>query len=574
MRKLYFLILTILTSLATIAQGPLGMIPRPPKGPAMRMYNSDGTGQQRVVSQPGFFLENFEDCPGSPDFTFPGGWLTTPNPTDAGDLWRVGTISKEGEPMRGSSGTKYAFILGTGKTHDAWAVSPAIEMVAGQDYDISFYTIMFSGDNFEGLEVTVLPAQSITATPAARFTVVSEKDTDGNWFRFKKTFTPTVSGNYYIGIHSNAGGDLNYGTVIDDLKVTHGAYPVFNGDTFLEMGEKGSLDAYIDATYEFYNLGEADLKVSFEPITDGIQVLTPESVAEPSETGTAKFRLAYSTPGEFSGLVKVTTNDPSVANFTMKITATIKESRLTGYNFENFENGGPEGWTLCRGSVNTADYGGHDGSSRAFYTTSYYTMLPENPEGVGFTTHYVEMGDNPSFSFWYKLFNSNFFGDPAGPTGADVPRIRVLATDDFGTTWKEVYIMEPGGKNEHKAVEGWQNVKVSLPQLAGKTCAFRLLFNHASGDVMDAMMKTFTVLVDDVSAGTLIPRDVKAGYLKGATAVTPGAANTYTVEIINSGAEALSKTTVNLVYATDNSMLKSTDITDFQPGAKQTVTFQ
>lgn len=492
-----------LIALGAAAAGPLGMMPTPPLGLDAR--TTVRKAPLRLIDQPGYYLENFEDCPGNPDFTFPQGWVTTPNPGDGGDLWRVGTITKEGEPLRGASGTKYAFILGTGTAHDAWAVSPAIAMEAGKDYDISFYSVMFSGDNAEGFEVSVLSSQNISSTPIARYAVTDE-DRDNRWFRFKETFSPAVSGNYYIAFHSNAGGDLNYGTVIDDLKITNGSYPVFNGDTFLEIGEKGSLDAAGEATYYFLNLGDSPLTVRFESQSDDITVMTPEVTAEADgEYYEARIRFTGSTVGDYTGFVKVTTNDPSAAQFNLKVTATVRESRKTGYIFEDFESGGPEGWTLCEGSANASDNGAHNGSARAFSTSSYYTMLDENSDGVGFKTHYVEMGAEPVFRFWYKLYERDFFGPTGEPTPADKPRMRLLATDDFGATWKEVYLMEPGGEHEHKPSDDFQELEIALPQLAGKTCCFRMLFTHFSDDIMEVMMNPFGILVDDVAIGTPIP---------------------------------------------------------------------
>lgn len=570
MRKIHLLSIAALIALGAAAAGPLGMMPTPPLGLDAR--TNVRKAPLRLIDQPGYYLENFEDCPGNPDFTFPQGWVTTPNPGDGGDLWRVGTITKEGEPIQGPSGTKYAFILGTGTPHDAWAVSPAIAMEAGKDYDISFYSVMFSGDNAEGFEVSVLSSQNISSTPIARYAVTDE-DRDNRWFRFKETFSPAVSGNYYIAFHSNAGGDLNYGTVIDDLKITNGSYPVFNGDTFLEMGEKGSLDAAGEATYYFLNLGDSPLTVRFESQSDDITVVTPEVTAEADgEYYEARIRFTGSTVGDYTGYVKVTTNDPSAAQFNLKVTATVRESRKTGYIFEDFESGGPEGWTLCKGSVNTSDYGAHNGSARAFSTSSYYTTLDENSDGVGFKTHYVEMGAEPVFRFWYKLYERDFFGPTGEPTPADKPRMRLLATDDFGATWKEVYLMEPGGEHEHKPSDDFQELEIALPQLAGKTCCFRMLFTHFSDDIMEVMMNPFGILVDDVAIGTPIPQDAKAGYLKGATEVKAGEAHDYTVTVTNGGTQVLPEAQVNLTDATDGTILKTAKTVELQPGASTDVT--
>lgn len=530
-------------------------------------------GLRHLVSQPGFFLEDFEACAGSPDFAFPEGWITSPNPLDAGDLWRVGSLTRDGDLMSGASGIKYAFILGTGSTHDAWAVSPAINMESGKDYDISFYTVMFSGDVFEGFDVVVLPSQNIAATPLAQYTLSASIDTNGIWQRFSETFTPPTSGNYYIGIHSNAGGSLNFGTVIDDLRVTHGSYPAFGGDTWVEFETKGSMDAYAETIYEFFNSGDADLHVSFESLTDGIEIMTPEVVVEPFDYGEAMFRLTTTDIGPFTGYVRVTTDDPSAKEFIIKATATVSQSRISGYSVEDFESGGPEGWDLCMGSANTADFGGRNGSSRAFYTTSYYTLLPGNEEGVGFRTHYIDMGDAPVFKFWYRLFNSDLFGTPSGTTASDVPRIKVMVTADYGMTWDEAYVIEPGGAHVHKAVDTYQEVSMELPQYAGKTCRFRVLFSHASGDIMDAMMNTFTALVDDVVMGTPVPQDIKAGYLTGATSVVPGTANNYTVSVTNAGVEPLSESVVNLTDCHSGAVLESITVPALQPGASQDVTF-
>lgn len=518
----------------------------------------------KTIANDGFFYEDFEFAK---DYAFPEGWTVSATPGNPADIWRVGTITMEGSPVAGPSGMKYAFIFSNGENaHDAWAISPAVYLNGGSEYQIEFYAMTVSANSTkESFEVAVGTSATVEAMGQP---LDSFGDTNGDWQRITILYTPEESGNYYFGFHSNSplNAENAAGTLIDDLKIYTGSIPVLSGPTICDLGVHGNLDAAASGYVEFYNRGEATLTLSLKSTSEGLSVEGLPLEIEQYDTGSFKVSLSGAEIGDYRGQIVLATNDPTHPELTVNVTAVIEQSRLTGFHFEDFESGGPEGWDLPQGVVNTADYPGHN-SSRCIYTTTYYTMIEGNGDGVGFTTHYIEMGEAPVFSFWYQLSDKSMFGGAGEPTDAERPIVKVLVSEDGGATWNKEYEISQEGDEPHVQSADYRQVTVDLSKYANKTCKVRLLFHQTDGDdPMALMMNNIQVLVDDVTIGTAVPQDVSVDFLRGNAVVKSGEESIAKVSVSNRGSETIASYDVELIDHTADKVLTKITSTDLGAG--------
>ena len=527
---------------------------------------------QRTVCIDGFFYEDFENVADG-ESALPAGWVTTSTPGNDADQWSAGTLGKGDTPLNGVSGYKYAFILGNkdnDKAHDSWLFSPTVRLMAGEEYEIEFFTMMppVSGsDVMEKMEVCIGSEQN-----AASMTKVLEIiENDNDYWRFNGyRFTPETTGNYCLGFHSLSPAGSN-STAIDDVKISNGKIPVFSGSNEIDMGKTDTRVGQMSYTYYFENRGQAPLEITLTESSPELNVEgLPKTIDEYAE-GSFTITLTKQDAGDYTGHVKISTNDPTLSTVDISVQANVTEARITGYCFEDFEQGGPEGWDLGTGSGNVAAYGGLN-SSRAWFCSTFYQDMGTNEEmgGVGFTTHYIEMGDNPELKFWYQLINTDMMGSASkGAAEADVMQVRAYVSDDGGISWSTVYTIEPGGEHEHKPSLEFQQVAIPLPQYAGKTCRVRLVFTQVKGMIMANPVR---VLVDDVEIGTQTPANLEATSLVGATTLDKGREYIFRANIANKGAESISDYEVRLVNLADNTTLATSDGIGLEPSGKGSVT--
>lgn len=130
-----------------------------------RLVNYDPV---QVIASQGFLYESFESVPdGSQEL--PEGWTATCTPGLPSDTWHAGTLGRDGTPMNGVSGYKYAYILGNRESdaaHDAWLFSPGMQMEAGTTYKIEFFAMMppvTGSDQMEKLQVCIGTQANATA---------------------------------------------------------------------------------------------------------------------------------------------------------------------------------------------------------------------------------------------------------------------------------------------------------------------------------------------------------------------------------------------------------------------------
>ncbi len=510
----------------------------------------------RVVQSEGFLYENFESVPDG-ESALPEGWTATTTPGVDGDTWKAGTLGRDGTPLNGVSGYKYAYILGNRdveKAHDAWLFSPGMQMTAGKEYTIEFFAMMppvMNDDIMEKMQVCVMTAANASAV--AKELEVIENDND-YWRYYSYTFTPATTGTYHIGFHSISPAHSN-STVIDDLKISSGPLPIYNGSAEVEMGTTDTRRKQFEATYRMANGGTAPLTVEVKSLPEGVTVEGLPATIAAEDDIKVNIKAQPQKGGDYRETLVLATNDPTLPEVKITLTGTVKEARLTGYVLEDFEEGGPEGWDLSFGAGNVAVYGGHN-SSRAYYTTTMYASDERNAEldGVGFTTHYVNMGTSPVVSFWYQMAKVDFSGNVTGAAESSEVIVKVLLSDDDGKTYKPVYTIEPGGEHEFVSSLDWYQVTVPVPEYAGKTCRLRVVFNQPGGG---SFFNQIRCMADDVEIGTKVQNDLRAMSLTGNALPRIGVKSDYTFTLQNLGAETMSDYKVELLD--DNGVLQTVD---------------
>lgn len=527
----------------------------------------------RVITSPGFLYENFESVPDDSQ-ELPEGWTATSTPGLSSDTWHAGTLGRNGTPMNGVSGYKYAYILGNREgdvAHDAWLFSPGMQMEAGTVYKIEFFAMMppvTGSDQMEKLQVCI-GTQANTTAMTKELDII-ENDND-YWRYYTYTFIPEQSGTYHMGFHSLSPAASN-STAIDDLKISSGPQPIFSASAEVNMGSTDTLSGILKGEYRISNGGGAPLEVSLLSAPEGVSVeglpVTLDSYDDSRVTITASVTEA----GTYSGTLVLATNDLTLPTVTVSLSGIVEQARVTGYNFENFENGGPEGWKLSMGGGNVAAYGGYN-SSRAYYSTTYYGSEDTNPGwgGVGFMTHYIEMGEDPEISFWYQMANVDFSGNVTGAAESSKVEVFVQVSEDGGHTFDTVYAVKPGSEHEHVPSLEFAKITVPVPQYSGKTCRVRIVFNQPGGA---SFFDQVRVLADDVSVGTKSSVDLCATSLLGETLLRPGTDYDLTLTVENRGIEDTSDYSVELIDMISGDKIAEAEGTEVKAAGSSRVTLR
>ncbi len=514
----------------------------------------------RIVSEKDFLYEDFESAIGKDPFPMPEGWATIATPGDEDDVWRSGTLSVNGEILRGVSGYKYAYIFpASGKSHDAWTFSPAVNLEGGKEYNIELYVMMPANGNVKDI-LEVKAGMGATAE-VMTINVGNISGDYQQWSQVRGKFTPEKSGLYNIGLHSVSPVDGG-GTVVDNLKVWSGNYPAFTAYQGIDFGEVNILQPVQTTMLEIYNPGNADLIVDLKECSPGLTVTGFPATIEPDELLEFPLTLNVTDPGEYVGEIVLTTNDPTNREPHIMVFADIHEPRITGFTYEDFEHGGPAEWTFSETTGNVPNYGMDSG--RSWWGSSFYSIFMED-RAIGFTTHYVEMGENPIFSFCYKL---NVKDEQNHPISPEVPRIVVQASDDYGVNYKTIYTIEPGGEHEHVATTKYRKIEIPLPEYKDKTCCFKIGFSHASGDFEEAMSDPYDAAVDNVIIGTMPETELEVLSLQGTTMTEVGEKCEFRTEVENRGASAVASWTVDLVDNATGSVVNTVSGKTLEAGEK------
>lgn len=493
----------------------------------------------RIIRSEGFFYEDFESMT---EGVLTDGWTTTATPGLPGGKWGVGSLGTDGKAMAGTSGYTYAYILGNRDkestiSHDSWLFSPGLYMEAEREYTIEFCTYM--GDSpttGELLGVSVMTSQSPESVMKEMDVI---QDSSGTWMLKSYTFTPAESGTYYLGFHCMSPVLAN-ATLIDDVKISEGPTSGFFGLAGVDFGVTDMMKGKVTAEYEVTNRGTEPLELSFKSASPEISVSgLPLTINyRRSESFTVEF--TPSKPGKYMGELVIATNDPAHPEVTLIVMGNVMDIPVTDYSYEDFEAGVPKGWEFTTQGINSDYYGGHN-ASRAFYTRAVYCLSEEGP--VGFTTHYVDLGENPEFSFWYKLTDCDLMGVPAGPTPSEIPVMQALISTDNGETYTPVWELGQDSGLRHSPSGDFQQIRIPLTDYAGKRTRIKL---EIWGDV-NPLEHDFIILVDDVAIGTRPATDLRAVEITGDNCVISGSEAKATVFVENLGLKSVEAYSVTLL---------------------------
>ncbi|MDE5807874.1 MAG: carboxypeptidase regulatory-like domain-containing protein, partial [Muribaculaceae bacterium] len=436
---------------------------------------------------------------------------------------------------------RYAYILSDRDAsetynHDAWLFSPSVHLNGSQEYKVEFFSYLAPGLNvMEKLEVSIMDAADPDAIVA---TLGIVDDNEAEWKYNEYKWTPEKSGDYVIGFHSESSNQGN-GTLIDDVRISSGPLSSYLGAIGVDMGETDLVADYFTSTYAVRNTGEAAMDINLIAASPEIKVKGLPCTVEPYGYKELTIEFTPKALGAYKGEFILSTSDLSHPEVPLIVISNVRDVPVRRYHLEDFEEGGPKGWKMNAGAVNTDFKGGHNGP-RSFYVRSFYTLDDETE--VGFTTHYCDMGDNPEFSFWYKLTDCDLMGAESGPTGPEYPIIDVFVTDDFGKTWSKVYSISPDGSTAHKPSSEFQQIKVALPAYAGKRCRAKVQLKHAG----DPLINDFILLMDDVALGTQPETDLKVTSFYGGGNAQAGEKTTFHGVVTNLGKEQSGEYVVKL----------------------------
>ncbi|WP_294676709.1 T9SS type A sorting domain-containing protein [uncultured Fluviicola sp.] len=146
--------------------------------------------------------------------TFPPSAWTMIN-AGSGNAWSTSALAAQS----GSSGM--AYVYDPDFAANAWAITPQLYMVAGQTYNISFWYKVRGASFPENLKVTVGNA----ATTAAQTSILWDNNggaslTNTTWAQGTTSYTPSVTGNYYVGFNCYSGAD-EFELHVDDVSIEY-----------------------------------------------------------------------------------------------------------------------------------------------------------------------------------------------------------------------------------------------------------------------------------------------------------------------------------------------------------------
>lgn len=147
----------------------------------------------------------------------PSGWTSLNAGT--GNSWQGSDATFTDGPYAAFAGSKAMIYEYNANAANAWMISPAVAMTAGQAYSITFYYRVRSGTYPEKLKVTVGNA----ATVAAQTTTLWDNNggasiTNAGWRQGRITYTPGATASYYFGWNAYSDGDM-WAIQVDNIKI-------------------------------------------------------------------------------------------------------------------------------------------------------------------------------------------------------------------------------------------------------------------------------------------------------------------------------------------------------------------
>ncbi|MCL1851242.1 MAG: carbohydrate binding domain-containing protein [Bacteroidetes bacterium] len=189
--------------------------------PVVTEMRSDGTFESTPRATT-IFSHGFEGTTGGTANgagALPSGWVSSPASGGTAGKTRWGTSGGAIVGVNGNvsphSGTRFAYIAYNSTPHDAWMITSAFSLTAGTKYLIEFWVIMEGYDWYEELEVRIGTTQTVAGMTTSLWSSYTEDYLD--WTKITVVFTPTTTGNHYLGFYSTS--DDQIFTAVDDILV-------------------------------------------------------------------------------------------------------------------------------------------------------------------------------------------------------------------------------------------------------------------------------------------------------------------------------------------------------------------
>ncbi len=151
----------------------------------------------------------------------PAGWTRINASTTGGRNWfatdDAGLERPDYPPRTGSKAMVYEY-SGTSAAN-AWMITPSLNLTAGKSYTIGFYYRVASASFPEKMKVTIGTANTVAAQTTTLWDNNGAATLTNNVYALgTTTYTPTATGNYFVGFNCYSAAD-QYVLLVDDITI-------------------------------------------------------------------------------------------------------------------------------------------------------------------------------------------------------------------------------------------------------------------------------------------------------------------------------------------------------------------
>ncbi len=224
-------------------------------------------------------------------------------------------------------------------------------------------------------------------------------------------------------------------------------------------------------------------------------------------------------------------------------------AEVTGYFTTGFEEGTPEGWDIGMFYLSSVGYTEYEGTNALFHETLVGDAV--------LTTHYIEMGAAPRFTFDYQTV-TNSYGTYGDEDAARLDSSKVVffveISKDAGETWDTVFRVGAGDDADYTHVQdmenwqAWTPIDIDLAEYAGETCCLRLSVpSMLLFDEITFAMSWYFYAFDNFAIGTQPEVNMAVADLSGPAFPNVGDSNLYSLKVANKGGEANADWTLSVM---------------------------
>ena len=457
---------------------------------AILSFNSDVKAQCNDLSSA--INQGFEDG------TENSKWTILDNNSD-GDTWEVYGSSTSANT--GDSSLKYTY--NSSNNADDWAFSHCLDLKAGSNYEVSYYTKVGISSFPEKLMVL------LTNGTMPNTVVDTLNDHNNmNWTSYQTSsasFSVPSDGIYYIGFKSYSLAD-QYTLYIDDITIRK-VVPADAAAIKLTSSASDACDisSTETITIDFVNFGSnpitsIGLSYSVNSGTAVNETYTPSSAIASGDTASYTFSATadFSVDGSYnvSGTVNLT-GDSDASNNTTSLTIKNLSPVATPYvlDFDTITDGstGPnlDGvfftstgdflWTIESGSTlssSTGPSGDASGSGNYIYTEASYGDTGDTAE---LKSQCIDLGSmaNPTLTFNYHMY-----GDSMGDLHV------MISTNGMNFVALESII----GQQDTSETDSWNLKKIDLSSYSGQTIYLNFMAIRGGSYTSDMALDNISVV--------------------------------------------------------------------------------